>query len=156
MSRHDNKAVVTEFLGRFSANDLQGVLDMMSVDSTWWIGGKTEIFPLAGRRTKQEMKQVFHDIIGSMPNGVEMRVRSLIAEEDRVAAEVESYGPTANGKIYNNEYHFLFRLRDGEILEVKEYLDTMHVADVFLSGSDGLYQVSLIRTHGPSDACQGT
>ena len=36
-----------------------------------------------------------------------------------------------NGRIYNNLYHFLFVVRDGKVLQVKEYLDTMHTNDVF-------------------------
>ena len=36
-----------------------------------------------------------------------------------------------NGRIYNNLYPFLFVVRDGKVLQVKEYLDTMHTNDVF-------------------------
>ena len=35
-----------------------------------------------------------------------------------------------NGRTYNNEYHFLIEIRDGKIAAVREYLDTMHTADV--------------------------
>jgi ketosteroid isomerase-like protein len=38
-----------------------------------------------------------------------------------------------NGKTYQNLYHFLFVVRDGKIQSVKEYLDTMHAADVLCS-----------------------
>jgi ketosteroid isomerase-like protein len=30
-----------------------------------------------------------------------------------------------NGRTYHNQYHFLFILRDGKIVRMKEYLDTM-------------------------------
>jgi hypothetical protein len=47
--------------------------------------------------------------------------------------EAESYGKMKNGKTYQNQYHFLFIVRDGKIQQVKEYLDTMHAADVLCS-----------------------
>jgi ketosteroid isomerase-like protein len=58
--------------------------------------------------------------------------KGLTAEGDRVAAEVESYGETTTGKIYNNLYHFLFEVRDGKIQSVRGYLDTMHAKEVLV------------------------
>jgi ketosteroid isomerase-like protein len=57
-----------------------------------------------------------------------MTVKGAIAEGDKVALEIESYGKLQNGRIYNNEYHVLMTIRDGKICDVKEYLDTQHVA----------------------------
>jgi ketosteroid isomerase-like protein len=36
------------------------------------------------------------------------------------------------GKVYNNLYHFLVEIREGQIQAVREYLDTMHAKDVLL------------------------
>jgi ketosteroid isomerase-like protein len=60
-------------------------------------------------------------------NGLKMTVKNLIAEDDKVAVELESYGELENGRIYNNQYHILMTVRDGKISEVREYLDTQHV-----------------------------
>ncbi|HKZ72625.1 MAG TPA: nuclear transport factor 2 family protein [Steroidobacteraceae bacterium] len=64
-------------------------------------------------------------------DGLKMTVKSLIAEGDKVAVEFESYGPLRNGRVYNNEYHGLFTLRDDRICAVREYLDTQHVFATF-------------------------
>ena len=37
-----------------------------------------------------------------------------------------------NGRIYNQQYHFLLTFRDGKISAVREYLDTQHANDVWL------------------------
>jgi ketosteroid isomerase-like protein len=58
---------------------------------------------------------------------MKMTVKSSIAEGDKVALEVVSVGELKNGRVYNNEYHFLVTIRDGEISAVREYLDTQHV-----------------------------
>lgn len=59
-----------------------------------------------------------------------MDVLGLTAEEDRVAMEAESHvlNPT-NGRLYNNFYHYLFRMKDGQITLFKEYQDTLHLFD---------------------------
>jgi len=132
MSIEQNKKTVEQFLAKFSRKDLAGILSTMSDDCTWWIGGKPELFALCGTKTKAQMGELLGQLIPPMKNGLEMRLRAMTAEGDRVAAEVESYGELPDGKVYNNEYHFLFVVRDGKIAQVKEYLDTQHTFDIFL------------------------
>jgi ketosteroid isomerase-like protein len=43
-----------------------------------------------------------------------------------VDVEVEGHGVTAGGRNYDILYHFLFKFKDGKILEGKEYLDTLY------------------------------
>ena len=38
----------------------------------------------------------------------------------------------ASGQVYQNEYHFLVRLKDNKIIELKEYMDTQLAAKVLL------------------------
>ncbi len=132
MENDANKAIVGKLMACLTASDIEGALDLLASDGRWWVGGKTELFPLAGYKNKEEMRELLSNLILPMPNGLKMTIKNMIAEDDRVAAEVESYGEAANGRLYNNEYHFLFILRDGLIVEAKEYLDTMHTADVFI------------------------
>jgi ketosteroid isomerase-like protein len=60
-----------------------------------------------------------------------MIVQTLTAEENRVAVEVESRVTLKNGVFYNNKYHFLFRLEDGKIREVREHNDTLHAHQIW-------------------------
>jgi ketosteroid isomerase-like protein len=73
-------------------------------------------------------------ILGAFPKGLQFEIKTLTAEEDRVAIEVESRGMHVSGRPYHNEYHFLMRIRDGRIVEFKEYLDTLHANEVLLGG----------------------
>jgi hypothetical protein len=66
-------------------------------------------------------------MVGQLPKGLRMTVKSVVAEGNKVAMEAESYGELRNGRVYNQEYHFLLTIRDGRIAGVKEYLDTQHV-----------------------------
>ena len=127
MSIADNKRLVSELFERFSANDVAGGLDLLPDDATWWIAGRQDQLPAAGAHTKEQIARVLFGMTAQLKEGLNMTVKNLIAEGDKVAAEVESYGPLQNGRVYNNQYHFLLTIRAGRISEVKEYLDTQHV-----------------------------
>jgi ketosteroid isomerase-like protein len=126
-----NKQLARDLFERFSANDIAGALDIMTDDATWWIAGKPEHLPVAGLHTKEQITQLLNNLAGGLQNGLKMTVKSLIAEGDKVAVEVESYGELRNGRVYNQEYHIVLTIRDGKISSVREYLDTQHVFAVW-------------------------
>lgn len=127
MSIEHNKKLASEFFARFSANDIAGALSTMTDDATWWIAGKPELLSAAGPHNKEEIARVLYNMAGQLKNGLKMTIKGLIAEGDRVAIELESYGELQNGRIYNNQYHILMTIREAKISEVREYLDTQHV-----------------------------
>ena len=130
MSIETNKKLVADFFAHFKRKDVQQALDMMTEDATWWIGGKPELFPMCGLKTKEEMAAILNELVPGTEDGLEIKPKSMIAEGDKVACEAESYGVLGNGRVYNNEYHFLVEILNGKVAAVKEYLDTMHTADV--------------------------
>jgi len=131
MNIEQNKAVALEFFARFSANDIAGALDTMTGDATWWIAGKPGSVPVAGTQSKERIARIFDHMVRETKDGLRMTVRSVTAEGDRVALEVESYGELKNGRVYNQQYHAVIVMRDGKISAVREYLDTQHVFDVW-------------------------
>jgi ketosteroid isomerase-like protein len=131
MSIEQNKQLARNLFDRFSANDIAGALETMTDDATWWIAGKPEHLPAAGLYTKQRITELLNNLAGALKNGLKMTVKSMIAEDNKVAVEVESYGELRNGRVYNQEYHMLLTIRDGKISSVREYLDTQHVFAVW-------------------------
>lgn len=131
MSTERNKALASEFLGRFSANDLAGVMASFTDDATWWIPGRREQIPTAGQHDRKRIERVFAAMADAMKGGLAMTVKSMIAEGDEVAVEAQSRGELKNGRVYEQQYHFRMRFRDGKLCEVREYLDTQHVWDIW-------------------------
>ncbi len=127
MSIEENKQLAREFFDRFNSNDVAGALDLMADDATWWISGKPGDLPAAGEYSKERISRLLKNMMDQLPDGLKMTVKSLIAEGDKVALEVESYGELRNGRVYEQQYHFLVSIRDNKISGVKEYLDTQHV-----------------------------
>jgi uncharacterized protein len=131
MSICENKALALKFFERFTASDIQGALDTMAEDATWWIPGKPERSPSAGLYSKERIGRLFNRMIAALESGLTMTVVSSVGEGDHVALEVVSSGDLRNGRQYRQEYHMLLSFKDGKIVSVREYLDTQHANDVW-------------------------
>jgi hypothetical protein len=59
--------------------------------------------------------------------------KAMVAEGSYVAVEATSYAELNNGRIYNNQHHLLFEIRNGKVLRVKEYMDTQHAHVTFFA-----------------------
>lgn len=64
-------------------------------------------------------------------NFMRLQILGITAEGDRVALEAQSSGLThpRTGRHYQNFYHILFRIKDGKVMLLKEYQDTLHLFD---------------------------
>lgn len=74
---------------------------------------------------------MFRNMFSAYTNGLDMEIINMVGEGDSVAAEAQSRSITKSGRIYENEYFFLFKIRDGKIAIVREYTDLMHVQETF-------------------------
>ena len=126
MNTEGNKRLVEQLFTRFGAGDVPGVLALLAEDATWKIPGKRPEMPTAGVLSKEKIARVFHAMVGELKSGLRMTLKNAVAEGDQLAVEAESWGELKNGRVYNNEYHFLMTFRDGKISAVREYLDTQH------------------------------
>ena len=124
----ENKALVEELYRRMNARRYADMWELFTTDAIWG-GGRASTDDFGNIDAMQAI------MVDPMPifvdGGIAFTVHALTAEGDRVAAEVESYAPLVNGKVYNNHYHMLFEIRDGKIAVVKEYADTAHARDIF-------------------------
>ncbi len=127
MSESKNKIVVTHFFEALSRNAVDEAFALVSDSASWWVPGT---LPFSGTKTKAQYLQVVGAIQKGFPTGLNLKVTGLLAEDDSVAAEVESLGQHINGRTYNNKYHFLIRLKNEQFVEVKEYMDTLHLYDL--------------------------
>jgi hypothetical protein len=131
MSIEDNKQTVRDFLAHFRDAAISDLMEAMSEDATWWILGKPHLFPGAGTKSKADMERIWSGLFAHMKNGLEMTVVDMVAEGDKVAAEIRSHADLIDDRVYENQYHMLFTLRRGKIVEVKEYADTLLIASMF-------------------------
>lgn len=128
-----NKAIVLKFFEAFSGNDFEATMAFLDDASfEWWIPADPAVFPLAGSRNKGDFGELLRAATSKCQDGIKIKVHSMIAEDDKISAEAESFAEVGD-KQYNNRYHFLITLRNGKLIHVKEYMDTIH-ANAVLCG----------------------
>lgn len=126
----DPKQIVRDFLATFSRGDVDGVLDAMADDGTWWVSGGLD--GMSGTYEKASFGPLLRGATALYVEGA-LRITpvSMIAEGNHVAVEAEGFATMTSGRVYRPRYHFLFELADGKVRRVREYMDTMHAWDVF-------------------------
>ena len=124
-----NKKLVCKFFDSLSSGT-HDYLDFYTDDSIIWTAGDNEI---GGTRTKKEIVEFAQGILAAFPDGITFNITGMTAEADRVAVEVNGESIHASGKSYNNQYHFLLIIRDGKIIQLKEYMDTQLAAKILLN-----------------------
>lgn len=127
----DNKQLVTDLFARIKDGNLDAFTALFADDATWLMPGKPERFASAGSYDKHRFRRVLermHERTGSPLN---IWIKSMIAEGDRVAVECESQADLKNGRKYRQLYHMAIECRDGKVANVREYLDTQHSYDVW-------------------------
>lgn len=117
----DNKMLARDFLAALSRADTDWVSERYADDFRLWTAGS---LPFSGASDKPQALEGMPQILGLFPEGIEFTIHDMTAEGERVAIEATSRGTTFRGDVYAQEYHFLLRVRDGKILEFREYMDT--------------------------------
>lgn len=102
-------------------------LAMLAPDATWWVLGDPKKIRVAGTRDVVRIERLLRGVRGSFPEGMDVQFEGVTAEGERVAVEVIGKGHTMDGTVYRNRYHFLLKMRDRYVFEVREYLDTQYV-----------------------------
>jgi ketosteroid isomerase-like protein len=126
-----NKAVARAFLVALGRADTARVSAVLHPDCRAIATGTCA---LSGHRDRDAVLATVDMLSQATREGIAFSIISMTAEEDRVSAEVEGRSILASGAPYNNQYHFLFRIRGGRITELKEYFCTKLVEDVLLPG----------------------
>lgn len=117
-----NKAVVRRYMQAVVDGDIETIEALQHPDVKWWILGFGDMDRAAFTAS------VKSGLITAQERRVE--ITGLTAEGDRVAVEAWSE-MVFPGKVYRNQYHNLLVIRDGQIVEGREYMDTRAAAAAF-------------------------
>jgi ketosteroid isomerase-like protein len=135
MSTQDNKRRVRAFYEAGNRGDVDTCIGMFADDIHWTNIGST---PLSGTYAGKQavMERLIGPLFGQLKSGISSEIELLVAEGDHVVALTRGTAETLSGQAYNNTYCHIMRLRDGQIVEVREYFDTALTAAVFGGGQD--------------------
>lgn len=137
MSATDNKRVVSEIYAALEKGDMAPFGAACHPDYVWRIPGHCS---WSKRFEGQEnvRRELIAPLFALFANQYVARVINLVAEGDQVVAEVRGDVMTKAGGRYNNEYCFIFKFRDGKIIEIVEYCDTGLVEQMLGKYEDAL------------------
>jgi ketosteroid isomerase-like protein len=128
MSIEENKSIAVKLFENLSSLKIDAVLAALADNARWWVLGGTyfgQFLP------KEQFRKQLQALAIAVPSGLNLKISRVIGEGDVVVVEGEGRGQAANKKIYNNHYVWVLTLRDGKVVEGKEYMDTLHVLETF-------------------------
>ena len=123
MSAADNKRIIANAFDGLARADARAFLDAMADDFTWIIEGQSRFSRrYEGKAAVQNelVPALFAKFATDYCNFAE----EIIAEDDRVVVLARGQVRTIRGEDYNNSYCFVSRMRDGKMVELREYMDT--------------------------------
>lgn len=124
-SPDSNKQFIRDYFDAVASGASDKVVAAFADDVVWWVPPSS---PMAGTyRGKDSVLGMFAKGVSLYaPEPMTIEILGMVADENRVAAEVHIRAKTAKGAEYANYYHFLFELEGGRIKSVKEYVDTLY------------------------------
>ncbi len=130
MGSAENKEIVRNMFAELSKGNPEGFLGKMADDVRFTVQGTTKF---SGTSTsKQELlSKVLGPLSAQLEGGITITPDNFIAEGDYVVMQARGKSNTKAGGTYNNTYCQVFRLANGKVQEVTEYLDTELVTKAF-------------------------
>lgn len=123
MSAERNKAILTDIFDALAQGDGRPFVAAMADDFTWIIEGTTAWS--GSYRGKAEVRaRVLGPLFAQFATPYVNRAERMIAEGDSVVVLCRGEVVTHSGKPYNNSYCYVIRMRDREMIELREYFDT--------------------------------
>lgn len=128
----DNERVVLEFFAVLSDGDFSRLRELMH-DEVTWTPMMTGVPGAGVHRGKQGIIDEFLVPVRALfrPGDPKTLVDSIASKGSLVLIESHGAGQLADGRTYDNRYAWAVEVRDGKILAVREYFDSLYVARLF-------------------------
>lgn len=128
MGATENKEVVRKLR---EAKGIDAMFALMADDVRWTIMGTTK-FSHAMNGKQEILDKLLKPITAELESMGTSIDDNIIAEGDFVVLQQHALGrKTKTGKPYNNQYCLVYKVIDGKIKEITEYLDTELVTSAF-------------------------
>lgn len=128
MQAPSNKQIMQALFDELALGNGKPFVAALSDDIVWNIIGNTS---WSGSYAGKEavLGQLLAPLFAQFETRYKNRAIRMTAEDDIVVVECRGEVSTKSGKAYNNSYCYVYRMRDGRICELTEYLDTQLVSE---------------------------
>ena len=130
MGAAENKKLIQDMFAELSKGNAPAFLNALADDVHFTIIGTTKYSGTFNG--KQELVNKLLQPLGAqIEGGLTIAPENFIAEGDFVAMQARGKSMAKSGKPYNNTYCQVFRIANGKVQELTEYLDTELVTSAF-------------------------
>lgn len=124
-----NKEIIHEAFTKW-ANGTGNFFDLLADDAEWTITGSSPVSKTYASR-KQFLKEVIEPLNARLSMKIVPRVHGIYADGDMVIALWDGTATAKDGKPYNNTYSWFMTVKNGRILKVIAFFDTINLADLW-------------------------
>lgn len=118
-----NKRIIAAAFDGLAEADATAFLELMADDFSWIIEGQS-IWSLRFDGKEAVRRDLIRPLFANFAAPYRNVAEEIIAEGDRVVVLCRGEVKTQAGEDYNNSYCFVIRMRDGKMIELREYMDT--------------------------------
>jgi ketosteroid isomerase-like protein len=123
MGAAEHKQLLEAAFAEMATGNGQPFMDALADDVRWTvIGSSPWSRTYSGKR--EVLEELMRPLFSQFADQYKARAIRVIAEGDVVVVEARGQVNTKSGRPYNQTYCYVFRLADGQVRELTEYLDT--------------------------------
>lgn len=126
-----DEQLVLDFFKVLSSGDLEKLRGFYHDKSVW--EPKVKDIAGSGRHVGVDIIDKFLAPVRGMfrPGDPKIHVHSMLSRDGWVCVESNSTGETMDGKVYDNDYCWVFEVSNGKIDAMREYMDSHYTAKLF-------------------------
>ena len=130
-AKNANEQLVLDFFDVLSSGNLEALRAFFHDNSVWQ--PKVKGIAGAGEHVGMAIIDLFLAPVRGMfeAGDPKVTVTNLFSDGDIVGVESYSTGKTMDGKLYENDYAWVFRVSNGKIDRLHEYMDSHYTAKLF-------------------------
>lgn len=128
---NENEQVVLDFFEVLSSGDLEKLRGFYHDKSVW--EPKVKDIAGAGKHVGMDIIDKFLAPVRGMfeAGDPKIHVHTMFSAGPMVCVESNSTGKTADGKVYDNDYCWVFEISNGKVDSMREYMDSLYTAKLF-------------------------
>ena len=130
MPAEENKRLLQRVFDELARGNSGALIEVLADDVEWHVTGTTK-FSRTYRGKASLMNDLLAPLFSQLAEQFVMVGERFITDGDHVVVEARGKVTTKTGKPYNNKYCWVFRVEDGRVKEITEYMDTQLVVDTF-------------------------
>jgi ketosteroid isomerase-like protein len=129
MSAAENKRLLRQVFGQLAAGNARAMSEAMADDFRWVFPGNWS-WSGVWEPKQRVIDGLLNPLMAQFDGSYRSEADLILADGDRVVVQARGRATTKRGDAYNQTYCYLFRVKDGRLVEAVEHCDTALVERV--------------------------